>query len=236
MYQPVKIAPSILSADFMNLGQDIRMIEEGGAAFVHIDVMDGHFVPNLTMGVPLLKQLKPATNLLCDVHLMIDNPLDELPWFIDAGADLLNVHVEALDEADLARAIAQIHEAGLLAAAALKPKTPVSALSPVIAELDMALVMSVDPGFSGQSYIAGSDLKVAEVVQMARAAGNEELLIQVDGGIGLSTAPLVAAAGADVLVCGNAVFKADDPRAAIGAVKDAADEAREAALARGQWD
>lgn len=112
MYQPVKIAPSILSADFMNLGQDIRMIEEGGAAFVHIDVMDGHFVPNLTMGVPLLKQLKPATNLLCDVHLMIDNPLDELPWFIDAGADLLNVHVEALDEADLARAIAQIHEAG----------------------------------------------------------------------------------------------------------------------------
>ena len=170
MYQPVKIAPSILSADFMNLGQDIRMIEEGGAAFVHIDVMDGHFVPNLTMGVPLLKQLKPATNLLCDVHLMIDNPLDELPWFIDAGADLLNVHVEALDEADL-----------------------------------------------------------------ARAAGNEELLIQVDGGIGLATAPLVAAAGADVLVCGNAVFKADDPRAAIGAVKGAADEARAAALARGQW-
>ena len=211
MYQPVKIAPSILSADFMNLGQDIRMIEEGGAAFVHIDVMDGHFVPNLTMGVPLLKQLKPATNLL-------------------------NVHVEALDEADLARAIAQIHEAGLLAAAALKPKTPVSALSPVIAELDMALVMSVEPGFSGQSYIAGSDLKVAEVVQMARAAGNEELLIQVDGGIGLATAPLVAAAGADVLVCGNAVFKADDPRAAIGAVKGAADEAREAALARGQWN
>lgn len=132
--------------------------------------------------MPLLKQLKPATNLLCDVHLMIDNPLDELPWFIDAGADLLNVHVEALDEADLKRAVAQIHEAGLLAAAALKPKTPASALSPVIAELDMALVMSVEPGFSGQSYIAGSDLKVAEVVQMARAAGNEELLIQVDGG------------------------------------------------------
>ena len=196
MYQPVKIAPSILSADFMNLGRDIRMIEEGGAAFVHIDVMDGHFVPNLTMGVPLLKQLKPATNLLCDVHLMIDNPLDELPWFIDAGADLLNVHVEALDEADLKRAVTQIHEAGLLAAAALKPKTPASALSPVIAEL----------------------------------------LIQVDGGIGLATAPLVAAAGADVLVCGNAVFKADDPRAAIGAVKDAADEARENALARGQWN
>ncbi len=162
---------------------------------------------------------------------MIDNPLDELPWFIDAGADLLNVHVEALDEADLARALAQIHEAGLLAAAAIKPTTPVSALSPVIAELDMALVMSVEPGFSGQSYIAGSDLKVAEVVQMARAAGNEELLIQVDGGIGLSTAPLVAAAGADVLVCGNAVFKADDQLAADVAMDGARADAEDAVLA-----
>lgn len=234
MYQPVKIAPSILSADFMNLGRDIRMIEDGGAAFVHIDVMDGHFVPNLTMGVPLLKQLKPATGLLCDVHLMIDNPLDELPWFIDAGADLLNVHVEALDEAGLVRAVAQIHEAGLLAAAAIKPKTPVRALEPVIAELDMALVMSVEPGFSGQSYILGSDLRVAEVAALARGAGNEGMLIQVDGGIGLATAPLVAAAGADVLVCGNAVFKAEDPQRAIAEVKAAADEARAAALACGE--
>lgn len=143
MFQPVKIAPSILSANFLDLGADIALIERAGAAFVHIDVMDGHFVPNLTMGVPLLKQLKPATSLVCDVHLMIDNPLVELPWFIDAGADLLNVHVEALSEADLVRAIAQIHEAGLMAAAALKPKTPPSALAPVIADLDMALVMSV---------------------------------------------------------------------------------------------
>lgn len=230
MFQPVKIAPSILSANFMDLGADIALIERAGAAFVHIDVMDGHFVPNLTMGVPLLKQLKPATSLVCDVHLMIDNPLVELPWFIDAGADLLNVHVEALTEADLVRAIAQIHEAGLLAAAALKPKTPASALAPVIADLDMALVMSVEPGFSGQSYIVGSEAKVAEVAAMARAAGNEAMLIQVDGGIGTATAPLVAAAGADVLVCGNAVFAAPNPAEALAAVRDAADAARLAAL------
>lgn len=230
MFQPVKIAPSILSANFMDLGADIALIERAGAAFVHIDVMDGHFVPNLTMGVPLLKQLKPATSLVCDVHLMIDNPLVELPWFIDAGADLLNVHVEALSEADLVRAIAQIHEAGLMAAAALKPKTPASALAPVIADLDMALVMSVEPGFSGQSYMVGSETKVAEVAAMARAAGNEAMLIQVDGGIGTATAPLVAAAGADVLVCGNAVFAAPDPAEALAAVRDAADAARLAAL------
>lgn len=230
MFQPVKIAPSILSANFMDLGADIALIERAGAAFVHIDVMDGHFVPNLTMGVPLLKQLKPATSLVCDVHLMIDNPLVELPWFIDAGADLLNVHVEALSEADLVRAIAQIHEAGLMAAAALKPKTPASALAPVIADLDMALVMSVEPGFSGQSYITGSEAKVTEVAAMAGAAGNEAMLIQVDGGIGTATAPLVAAAGADVLVCGNAVFAAPDPAEALAAVRDAADAARLAAL------
>lgn len=230
MFQPVKIAPSILSANFMDLGADIALIERADAAFVHIDVMDGHFVPNLTMGVPLLKQLKPATSLVCDVHLMIDNPLVELPWFIDAGADLLNVHVEALSEADLVRAIAQIHEAGLLAAAALKPRTPASALAPVIADLDMALVMSVEPGFSGQSYIAGSETKVAEVAALAQAAGNEAMLIQVDGGIGTATAPLVAAAGADVLVCGNAVFAAPDPAEALAAVRGAADAARLAAL------
>ncbi|MEC4183389.1 ribulose-phosphate 3-epimerase [Adlercreutzia sp. R21] len=231
MYQPVKIAPSILSADFMRLAADIAVIEEGGANFVHIDVMDGHFVPNLTMGVPLLKQLAPATDLVCDVHLMIDNPLTQIPWFIEAGADLVNVHVEALTDEELRRAVAMIHEAGCLAAAALKPKTPVAALAPVIADLDMALVMSVEPGFSGQSYIAGTEARVAEAAAMARAAGNEAMLIQVDGGIGPVTAPLVAAAGADVLVCGNAVFKAEDPAAAIAEVRAAADKARLAALA-----
>lgn len=231
MFQPIKIAPSILSADFLHLGRDIDRIEQGGAAFVHIDVMDGHFVPNLTMGIPLLRAIKPATSLVCDVHLMIDNPLQELPWFIDAGADIINVHQEALSEADLVKAVEQIHEAGRKAAVALRPKTPPSTLEAVIGKLDMVLVMSVEPGFSGQSYIAGSELKVAEVVRRARAAGNTSLLIQVDGGISPLTAPLVARAGADVLVCGNAVFKADDVSSAIAAVTKAAEAARAEAIA-----
>ena len=230
MFESVKIAPSILSADFMYLGRDIALIEEAGAGYVHVDVMDGHFVPNLTMGVPVVKQLKKATNLPLDVHLMIANPLEQLPWFLDAGADSVTVHAEALDADQLMRAIAAIHAAGAKAAVSVKPRTTAGALAPVIADVDMVLVMSVEPGFSGQSYIEGSDAKVARIVDMARAVGASPL-IQVDGGIGVKTAPLVAAAGADVLVCGNAVFAADDPAAALAAVQAAADEARLAALA-----
>lgn len=230
MFESVKIAPSILSADFMHLGRDIALIEEAGAGYVHVDVMDGHFVPNLTMGVPVVKQLKKATNLPLDVHLMIANPLEQLPWFLDAGADSVTVHAEVLDADQLMRAIAAIHAAGAKAAVSVKPRTTAGALAPVIADVDMVLVMSVEPGFSGQSYIEGSDAKVARIVDMARAVGTSPL-IQVDGGIGVKTAPLVAAAGADVLVCGNAVFAADDPAAALAAVQAAADEARLAALA-----
>lgn len=228
MFEPVKIAPSILSADFMNLGRDVALIEEAGAGCVHVDVMDGHFVPNLTMGVPVVKQLKAATALPLDVHLMIGNPLEQLPWFLDAGADSVTVHAEALDAEGLARAVDAIRAAGAKAAVSVKPATPVEAIAPVIADVDMVLVMSVEPGFSGQSYIEGSDLRVARVAELARAAGASPL-IQVDGGIGTATAPLVAAAGADVLVCGNAVFAADDPAAALQAVRAAAELARAAA-------
>ena len=217
MFEPVKIAPSILSADFMHLGRDIELIERAGAGYVHVDVMDGHFVPNLTMGVPVVKQLKKATDLPLDVHLMISNPLEQLPWFLDAGADSVTVHAEALDAEGLARAIAAIHAAGAAAAVSLKPRTAPGALAPVIADVDMVLVMSVEPGFSGQSYIEGSDAKVARIAEMARAVGAAPL-IQVDGGIGVRTAPLVSAAGADVLVCGNAVFADADPAAALAAV------------------
>ncbi|MBX9033281.1 ribulose-phosphate 3-epimerase [Gordonibacter massiliensis (ex Traore et al. 2017)] len=230
MFEPVKIAPSILSADFMNLGRDVALIEEAGAGYVHVDVMDGHFVPNLTMGVPVVKQLKKTTSLPLDVHLMISNPLEQLPWFLDAGADSVTVHAEVLDADGLARAVACIHAAGAKAAVSLKPRTPAGALAPVIADVDMVLVMSVEPGFSGQSYIEGSEDKVARVVAMAASVGASPL-VQVDGGIGAATAPLVAAAGADVLVCGNAVFAADDPARALAEVAAAADEARLAALA-----
>lgn len=230
MFQPVKIAPSILSANFMDLQADIDKIAQAGAGYVHVDVMDGHFVPNLTMGVPLLKQLSKATEVPMDVHLMISNPLTQIPWFIAAGADIITFHAEAVSEEEMVEAVRMIHEAGVKAAVSVKPKTPVEVLAPVIADLDMVLVMSVEPGFSGQSYIEGSEDKVAAVVEMARACGNNPL-IQVDGGIGVKTAARVAAAGADVLVCGNAVFAAGDPAAALKAVEDIANEARLAALA-----
>ena len=226
MFQPVRIAPSILSADFMNLERDIRMIERGGAGFVHVDVMDGHFVPNLTIGVPHVKQLKRITDLPLDVHLMISNPLEQLPWFIEAGADWLTVHAETLEGQWIDRAIAMIHDGGAKACIAVKPNTPIDVVAPHIADLDMVLVMSVEPGFSGQGYIEGSEQKVVKVAELAREAGNGDLLIEVDGGIGLATAPLVTAAGADVLVCGNAVFAADDPEGAIAAIAQAGDDAR----------
>ncbi len=232
MFEPVRIAPSILSADFMAMGSDISVIQEAGAGFVHVDVMDGHFVPNLSMGVPLVKQLKKATTLPLDVHLMVSNPLEQIPWFAAAGADSLTVHAEVLYGDALVQAVRMIHEAGCKAAVSLKPKTPVETLRPVLADLDMVLIMSVEPGFSGQSYIEGSDERVAQVVAMAREMGVSPL-IQVDGGIGVATAPKVAAAGADVLVCGNAVFAAEDPAAALVAVQSAAEQAREAALASG---
>lgn len=191
---------------------------------VHVDVMDGHFVPNLSMGVPLVKQLAPATDLPLDVHLMVSNPLEQIPWFAKAGADSLTVHAEVLYGDALVEAVRMIHEAGCKAAVSLKPKTPVEVLRPVISELDMVLIMSVEPGFSGQSYIEGSEQRVAAVVEMAKHA-QVRPLIQVDGGIGVATAARVAAAGADVLVCGNAVFGAEDPAAAVAEVSKVAEAA-----------
>ena len=230
MFQPVEIAPSILSADFMNLQRDIEMIERAGAGYVHVDVIDGHFAPNMTIGVPHVRQLARITDLPLDVHLMIANPLVQLPWFIDAGADMLTVHAEALEGQWLESAVSLIHDGGADACVALKPNTPIEVLSSVIGDLDMVLVMSVEPGFSGQGYIEGSEDKVAQVAAMAREAGNEGMLIEVDGGIGMDTVARVCAAGADVIVCGNAVFGADDPAAAIAAIAAKGDEARLAAM------
>ncbi|WP_165251719.1 ribulose-phosphate 3-epimerase [Adlercreutzia sp. ZJ304] len=229
MFQSVKICPSILSADFTRLGQEVDTVVNAGAGFIHIDVMDGHFVPNLTMGVPVVKQLRQRGNVPLDVHLMIDNPLEQLPWFLDAGCDMISVHAETLDLDGLCRAVQIMHEGGVLAAVAIKPATPTSVLKPVIKELDMVLVMSVEPGFSGQSYIEGTDAKVAEVVRMSNAAGCSPL-IQVDGGIGKTTAPLVCAEGADLLVCGNAVFAQPDPAASLKAIQEVGEAARLEAL------
>ncbi len=227
MFGDVKISPSILSADFMNLERDIRMLEQGGTDFIHVDVMDGHFVPNLTMGVPVVKQLKKITQVPLDVHLMISNPLEQLDWYLDAGADLLSVHMEALHgEAEVREFIARTRAAGVRPALTLKPDYPVEELEPYIADVDMVLVMSVFPGFSGQSYIEGSEDRVGAVAVMAKRL-NPSLLIEVDGGVSADrTAGLVCAKGADVLVAGSGVFKAPDPQAAIGLLRRAGEETR----------
>lgn len=227
MFGDVKISPSILSADFMNLERDIRMLEQGGTDFIHVDVMDGHFVPNLTMGVPVVKQLKKVTQVPLDVHLMISNPLEQLDWYLDAGADLVSVHMEALHgEAEVREFIARTRAAGARPALTLKPDYPVEELEPYIADIDMVLVMSVFPGFSGQSYIEGSEDRVGKVAEMAKRL-NPDLLIEVDGGVSAErTAGLVCAQGADVLVAGSGVFKAPDPQAAIGILRRAGEEAR----------
>ncbi len=227
MFGDVRISPSILSADFMNLERDIRMLEQGGTDFIHVDVMDGHFVPNLTMGVPVVKQLKRITEIPLDVHLMISNPLEQLDWYLEAGADLVTVHMEALHgEAEVRQFIARTRAAGVRPALTLKPDYPIEELEPYIADVDMVLVMSVFPGFSGQSYIEGSEDRVGAVAEMAKRL-NPSLLIEVDGGMSADrTAGLVCAKGADVLVAGSGVFKAPDPQAAIGVLRRAGEEAQ----------
>lgn len=222
MFGEIKIAPSILSADFMNMERDIHMLERGGTDFIHVDVMDGHFVPNLTLGVPFVKQLKRITTIPLDVHLMISNPLEQLDWYLEAGADWVSVHMEALhDDSEVRTVIERIRRAGAHPALTLKPDYSIESLEPYIADLDMVLVMSVFPGFSGQSYIEGSEERVAKVAEMA-ARLNPDLLIEVDGGISAKrTAGLVCAQGADVLVAGSGVFAQPNPEEAIGFLRDA---------------
>lgn len=229
MFDDVKIAPSILSANFMDMERDIRMLEEAGADIIHVDVMDGHFVPNLTIGVPFVKQLRAITDLPIDVHLMISNPLEQIDWYLDTKPDYVSVHIEAVpDEAALHALLAHIRERGAHPVLTLKPDMPIESLDPFIEEVDMILVMSVFPGFSGQSYIEGSEARVRWVAEQAKTR-NPDVLIEVDGGISADrTAGLVCAAGADVLVAGSGVFAADDPAKAVAEIRAAGTAAQPA--------
>jgi len=206
------LAPSILSADFARLGEAIALAEEGGADLIHVDVMDGHFVPNLTIGPPVVRALKKVARKPLDVHLMVSNPDHTAHWYVEAGADIVTIHIEVATHAH--RTLAAIREGGSLAGITLNPGTPASSIREVLPYVDLVLVMSVNPGFGGQSFIPTSLSKIAEIVATCRELGVSPR-IEVDGGIDVTTAPSVVAAGADVLVAGNAVFGTADPVAAL---------------------
>ena len=217
----VKIAPSILSADFARLADAVAEAEAGGADWIHVDVMDGHFVPNITIGIPVVAALRKVTALPLDVHLMIEEPERYVDAFADAGADWLTVHQEA--STHLHRTVQAIQAKGVKAGVSLNPATPATSLEEIAPYLDMVLVMSVNPGFGGQSFIPSSTEKVAKVRSMLDQAGRDGVEIQVDGGIGPGTVGPVVDAGATVVVAGAAVFGADGSVAEnISAIRRAA--------------
>jgi len=210
-YARVEIAPSILASNFARLADEIRTVEEGGADVIHVDVMDGHFVPNITIGIPVVASLRKATRLPLDVHLMIENPEEYIEGFARAGANRILVHQEATVHLD--RALSMIRENGAEAGAAINPATPVVMLSDVLDKLDTVLVMSVNPGFGGQKFITGAIEKVRQLNQW-RSRYNAAFRIEVDGGIDMDNVGELAQAGANTFVAGTSIFHAADSRSA----------------------
>lgn len=201
------LAPSVLSADFSTLGKDIAVVASAGAELIHLDVMDGKFVPNISFGAPVISSVRKITNAIFDVHLMIEEPIRYLNDFVKAGADIITVHYEACTDA--ANTLQEIHKAGLKAGLAISPDTPVSVLKPFLKEVDMILIMSVHPGFGGQSFIEESLNKIEDTRSMLHECGRDDVWIEVDGGIGTANITRVKDAGANVFVAGSAVFKGD---------------------------
>ncbi|OIJ12573.1 ribulose-phosphate 3-epimerase [Anaerobacillus alkalilacustris] len=213
----LKLAPSILSADFSNLGRDIENTTKGGADMIHIDVMDGHFVPNITLGPDIIKAIRSYTNLPFDVHLMIQNPEKYIHNFVDAGADIITVHVEACPH--LHRVVQQIKDYGIKAGVVLNPATPLSVLEHILEDLDMVLLMSVNPGFGGQSFIPSTLEKIKKLRQMIDQTG-KDIDIQVDGGIKHNNVRAVIEMGANVIVAGSAIYQTGNLEANVKQFKE----------------
>lgn len=212
----IKIAPSILSADFARLGMEIKDVERGGADYIHVDVMDGHFVPNITIGPLIVEAIRPVTKLPLDVHLMIENPDQYVEGFVKAGADIITVHVEACKH--LHRTVQNIKSFGVKAGVVLNPATPVEMIQHVVEDIDMVLLMTVNPGFGGQKFIHSVLPKIKEVKQMVDIL-DKHIEIEVDGGVNEETAKLCIEAGANVLVAGSAIFNKEDREEAIKKIR-----------------
>ena len=212
----MKIAPSILSCDFAVMGEETKRMENAGADYIHLDVMDGHFVPNITFGAPVIKAIRPYSALPFDVHLMRDHPYDYIDDFADAGADIITFHVES--KSDIKATIDKIKEKGIKPGLVIKPKTPASAVFPYLKDIFMVLVMTVEPGFGGQSFMEDMLPKLREIRAEAERQG-ADILLELDGGINDKTIAKAAAAGGDICVSGTGVFKAPDAKQAIETLK-----------------
>jgi ribulose-phosphate 3-epimerase len=220
--RPIEIAPSILSANFTRLEEELRAVERGGASVIHVDVMDGHFVPNISIGVPVVESLRKATRLPLDVHLMIERPEEYVEAFAKAGADRILVHQEATVHLD--RLLGSIREHGAEAGAVINPATPVVMIGEVLDKLDTVLVMSVNPGFGGQRFIPGAIEKIRQLREL-RARYNSSFRIEVDGGVGLENVGELVLAGADTLVAGTSIFHTPDPAEAVRQMRHLTNEA-----------